>query len=110
MPLWRFCAIFPLEVVKRKETKMAEHIDDTVVFIEWVNQRERGVFDALSDTLRLRPNVPGALGRAVYHDSLVQLLGVAVVTYELYGPGHRMREYLEGYISEVNSILGEGTF
>jgi hypothetical protein len=89
---------------------MAEHIDDNVVFIEWVNQRERGVFDALSDTLRLKPNVPGALGRAVYHDSLVQLLGVAVVTCELYGPGHHMREYLEGYISEVKSILGEGTF
>jgi hypothetical protein len=84
---------------------MADHIDDNVVFIEWVNQRERGVFDALSDTLRLKPNVPGALGRAVYHDSLVQLLGVAVVTYELYGPGHHMREYLEGYISEVKSII-----
>ena len=89
---------------------MSEHIDDNAVVIEWVDQRERGVFDALADTLRLNPNVPGALGRAVYHDSLVQLLGVAVVTYELYGPGHHMSEYLEGYISEVQSILDEGTY
>lgn len=89
---------------------MAKHIDDNAVVIEWVDQRERGVFDALADTLRLKPNLPGALGRAVYHDSLIQLLGATVVTYELYGPGHHMREYLEGYISEVQSILREGTF
>lgn len=89
---------------------MTKHIDNNAVVIEWVDQRERGVFDALADTLRLKPNLPGALGRAVYHDSLIQLLRVAVVTYELYGPGHHMREYLEGYISEVRSILGEGTY
>lgn len=89
---------------------MTKHIDDNAVVIEWVDQRERGVFDALADTLRLKPNLPGALGRAVYHDSLIQLLGVAVVTYELYGPRHHMREYLEGYISEVRSILGEGAY
>lgn len=89
---------------------MTKHIDENVVVIEWIDQRERGIFDALVDTIRLKPNLPGVLGRAVYHDSLVQLLGVAVVTYELYGPGHHMREYLEGYISEVQSILGEGTY
>ena len=89
---------------------MTKHIDDNAVVIEWVDQRERGVFDALADTLRLKPNLPGALGRAVYHDSLIQLLSVAVLTYELYGPGHHMREYLEGYISEVRSILGESTY
>jgi hypothetical protein len=89
---------------------MTKHIDNNAVVIEWIDQRERGVFDALADTLRLKPNLPGALGRAVYHDSLVQLLGVAVVTYELYGPGHHMCEYLEGYISEVQNILGEGTY
>jgi hypothetical protein len=88
---------------------MSEHIDDNVVVIEWVSQRERGVFDALADTLRLKPNLPGALGRAIYHDSLTQLLGAAFVTYELYGPGHHMREYLEGYMSEVQSVLGEST-
>ena len=89
---------------------MTKYIDDNAVVIEWIDQRERGVFDALADTLLLKPNLPGALGRAVYHDSLVQLLGVAMVTYELYGPGHHMREYLEGYISEVQSILDEGTY
>jgi hypothetical protein len=104
------CAIFLVEVVKPKETKVTKHIDDNAVVIEWIDQRERGVFDALADTLRLKPNLPGALGCAVYHDSLVQLLGVAVVTYELYGTGHHMREYLEGYISEVRSILSEGTY
>ena len=103
-------ATLPLEVVKKKETEVNKHIDDNAVVIEWVDQRERGVFDALADTLRLKPNLPGALGRAVYHDSLTQLLGVAFVTYELYGPGHHMREYLEGYISEVQSVLSEGTF
>jgi hypothetical protein len=89
---------------------MIKRSDDKAVVIKWVDQRERGVFDALADTLRLKPNLPGALGRAVYHDSLIQLLGVAIVTYELYGPGHHMRQYLEGYILEVQSILREGTF
>ena len=103
-------ATLPLEVVKKKETEVNKHIDDNAVVIEWVDQRERGVFDALADTLRLKPNLPGALGRADYHDSLTQLLGVAFVTYELYGPEHHMREYLEGYISEVQSVLSEGTF
>jgi hypothetical protein len=88
---------------------MTEHINDNAAVIKWIDQRERGVFDALADTLRLNPNLPGALGRAVYHDSLVQLLGVAVVTYELYGQGHHMREYLEGYISEVQSVIGKDT-
>lgn len=89
---------------------MTKHSDDNAVGIEWIDRREWGIFDALADTLRLNPNLPGALGRAVYHDSLFQLLGVAMMIYELYGPGHHMREYLEGYISEVQSILGEGTY
>ena len=89
---------------------MPKNLDNNVLIIEWVDQRERGVFDALTDTLRLNPNLPGALGRALYHDSLIQLLGVAVVTHELYTPGHHMREYLEGYISEIQSILREEGF
>ena len=89
---------------------MPKNLYNNVVVIEWVDQRERGVFDALADTLRLNPSLPGALGRAVYHDNLIQLLSVAVVTHELYAPGHHMREYLEGYISEVQSILHESSF
>ena len=89
---------------------MPKNLYNNVVVIEWVDQRERGVFDALADTLLLNPSLPGALGRAVYHDNLIQLLGVAVVTHEMYVLVHHMREDLEGYISEVQSILHESSF
>ncbi len=84
--------------------------NNNLVVIEWVDEHERGVFDALRDTLRLNPNLPGAPGRAVYHDSLIQLISVACITHELYAPGHPMRQYLEGYISEAERALHEETF
>lgn len=87
---------------------MPNNFDNIV--IQWADERERGVFDALADTLQLNPNLPGALGYAIYQDSLIQLITVAIMSHELYTPGHRMRRYLEGYISQVESILGEGGF
>ena len=87
---------------------MQENIDKVV--IQWADEHERGAFDALTDTLRSNPNLPGALGRAIYQDNLVQLIKVAVMAHELYAPGHPMRRYLKGYISEVKTVLREGSF
>ncbi len=87
---------------------MQENIDK--VIIEWADEHERGAFDALTDTLRSNPNLPGALGRTIYRDNLVQLIRVAVVAYEQYTPGHYMRRYLKGYISEVEAVLRAGSF
>ena len=87
---------------------MQKNIDKVV--IEWADEHERGAFDALADTLRSNPNLPGALGRAIYQDNLVRLVEVAVVAHELYAPGHRMRRYLEGYISGIETVLREGRF
>lgn len=87
---------------------MQENIDKVIV--EWADEHERGAFDALADTLRSNPNLPGALGRAVYRDNLVQLISTAVMAHELYTPDHYMRRYLKGYISEVEAVLREGSF
>lgn len=89
---------------------MPKNIDNNAPVIQWADAHERGVFDALSDSLRLNPNLPGALGHAIYQDNLIQLISVATVSYELYPPDNHMRQYLEGYISEVESILREGNF
>ena len=88
---------------------MPENVSN--VIIKWANEYERGVFAALTDTLGLKPSLPGALlGRAIYRDNLTELINVAVTAYEQYAPGHHMRKYFEGYISEVESILREETF
>ena len=87
---------------------MPENVSN--VIIQWANEYERGVFDALTDTLGLKPNLPGALGRAIYRNNLTELINVAVMAYKQYAPGHHIRTYLEGYVSEVESILREETF
>ena len=87
---------------------MPENVSNVV--IQWADEYERGVFAALTDTLGLKPDLPGALGRAIYRDNLTELINVAVTAYEQYAPGHHMRKYLEGYISEVEYILREETF
>ena len=87
---------------------MQQNIDKVV--IQWANEHEHGAFDALADTLRSNPKLPGALGHAIYRDKLVQLIKVAVMAHELYAPEHYIRRYLKGYISEVEAILREGNF
>jgi hypothetical protein len=47
---------------------------------------------------------------ATYRDNLARLIDEAVAAYELYAAGHHMRRYLEGYVSEVESFLREGSF
>jgi hypothetical protein len=86
---------------------MREKIDKVVIW--WDDERERGIFDALADTLRLNSSLPGALGGALYRHNLAQLIDDAVTAYELCPPGHPMRRYLEGYVSEVESVLREAT-